>query len=222
MEQLEALEQEWIQARKAQRIDLSENQRLQILQLAQNLPVVWQAPTTTVQERKEMLGPLVKQIALTPIDEPERQTQIRVLWHTGAVTELFAERLTTQQRLAIPETVVQAVRELAFGRTDNEIAQQLNEQGLLNGRKLPFTASSVAWIRWKFNITKPESDPRVACYLGVREDGYYSTSALAEKLGVSIYTIHYWRKKRDFGSYSGVATRSLVAPGYPGSTKDIA
>jgi len=195
LEELAALEQEQLQARKVQQIDLSEKQRLQILQLAQNLPIIWQASTTTVQERKEMLGLLVKQISLTPIEAPERQTQIRVLWHTGAVTELMVERPTTQQRLATPEIVVQAVRDLAFGRTDTEIAQQLNEKGFLTGRKRAFTADSVAWIRWKFNITKPESDPRVAHDFGVREDGYYSTSALAEKIGVSIYTIHYWREK---------------------------
>jgi len=31
--------------------------------------------------------------------------------------------------------------------------------------------------------------------VGIREDGRYSTSALAEKLGVTISTIHYWREK---------------------------
>ncbi len=58
-----------------------------------------------------------------------------------------------------------------------------------------FTASSVAWIRLKFKIPKPESDNRLAFHLGTREDGCYSTSALAEKLGVGIHTIHYWREK---------------------------
>lgn len=31
--------------------------------------------------------------------------------------------------------------------------------------------------------------------MGIRSDGSYSTSALADKLGVGIHTIHYWRKK---------------------------
>lgn len=31
--------------------------------------------------------------------------------------------------------------------------------------------------------------------VGIRSDGSYSTSALAEKLGVGIHTIHYWRDK---------------------------
>jgi transposase-like protein len=31
--------------------------------------------------------------------------------------------------------------------------------------------------------------------VGIRSDGSYSTSALAQKLGVGIHTIHYWREK---------------------------
>lgn len=57
-----------------------------------------------------------------------------------------------------------------------------------------YTTDSVAWIRWKFGIEKPLSDPKVAS-LGVSPEGYYSTSALAEKLGVGINTIYYWRDK---------------------------
>lgn len=30
---------------------------------------------------------------------------------------------------------------------------------------------------------------------GIRDDGCYSTSALAKKLGVGIHTIHYWREQ---------------------------
>jgi hypothetical protein len=47
----------------------------------------------------------------------------------------------------------------------------------------------------QLQIPKPESDNRVAFHLGIREDGCYSTSALAQKLGVGIHTIHYWREK---------------------------
>ena len=192
---LVGLDHAYTQAQRVQRLELSDVQRQQILQLAADLPTIWQAPTTTVQERKEILGLLVRQIALTPIDKPDRCTKIQLLWHTGSTTEIIAKRLTTQQRLGTPEAVVQVVRELAFGRTDTEIAQALNERGLISAKGRSFTASSVSWIRLKFKIPKPESDNRVAFHLGIREDGCYSTSALAQKLGVGIHTIHYWREK---------------------------
>ena len=107
----------------------------------------------------------------------------------------MATRPTTQEKLRTSEQVVQSVRELAAGRTDSEIATELNQRGLLSGRGRAFTAAARAWIRWKFQIDKPGSDPGFARRVGIRSDGSYSTSALAEKLGVGIHTIHYWREK---------------------------
>lgn len=195
LQQLEELKHAHTQAQTVHRLELSEAQRQQIMQLAQDFPAIWHAETTTAQERKEILGLLIKQIAITPVERPARQTQIQVLWHTGAVSEVSAPRPTIRQKLATPELVVQAIRELAPGYTDPEIAQILNQRGLVSGRGNAFTAASVAWIRLKFKIKKPASDPGFAARVGIREDGRYSTSALAEKLGVTISTIHYWREK---------------------------
>ena len=64
----------------------------------------------------------------------------------------------------------------------------------MGGTGRAFTKKGVAWIRWKFGIEKPLSNPQVA-HLGVSPEGYYSTSALAEKLGVGIHTVYYWRDK---------------------------
>lgn len=81
-----------------------------------------------------------------------------------------------------------------MGRTDTEIADELNRRGLVGGTGRAFTKKGIAWIRWKFGIYKPLSDPKNA-KSGVSPEGYYSTSALADKLGVGIHTIYYWRDK---------------------------
>ena len=195
LQQLEELKQTYAQAQKVQRLELSDEQRQQVLQLAQDFPSIWNAPTTTAQEQKEILGLLVKQVALTPIEQPERKTHIKLLWHTGAVSELSTPRPTISQKLGTPKAAIQAIRELASNHTDPEIAQILNQRGLVSGRGNAFTASSVSWIRLKFKIKKPDSDPGFAARVGIRDDGRYSTTALANKLGVTISTIHYWREK---------------------------
>jgi hypothetical protein len=64
----------------------------------------------------------------------------------------------------------------------------------VSGTGRAFTKDAVAWIRWKYGIEKPLSNPRVARE-GMSPEGYYSTSALASKLGVGIHTIYYWRDK---------------------------
>lgn len=107
---------------------------------------------------------------------------------------MIATRPTNAQKFRTPNLVIQLIEELAPGRTDSEIADELNRRGLVGGTGRAFTKKGVAWIRWKFGIEKPLSNPQVA-HKGVSPEGYYSTSALALKLGVGIHTIYYWRDK---------------------------
>lgn len=195
LRQLAELEQAYAQARQVQRLQLSEIERQRVLELAASLPKLWLSPTTTSQERKEMLGLLIKQVAITPVDNPLRQTKIAILWHTGATTEQVVERPTISQKMATPEAVIQVIRELAQKQTDASIALSLNQRSLVSGRGRAFTAASVAWIRGKYQIPKPLSSNTFAGNVGIRADGSYSTSALAKKLGVGIHTIHYWREQ---------------------------
>ncbi|MHC5917704.1 MAG: recombinase family protein, partial [Nostoc sp.] len=194
LQQLAELEEAYQKARLVQRLELTAVQRQQILQLANDIPTLWHASTTTNLERKEILGLLVKQVAITPIDAPERSTRVQILWHTGVTSELIATRPTNAEKFRTPNQVIQLIKELAVGRTDSEIAHELNRRGLVGGTGRAFTKKGVAWIRWKFGIEKPLSNPQVA-HLGVSPEGYYSTSALAEKLGVGIHTVYYWRDK---------------------------
>ena len=132
MQLLAELEAAYTQALAVERLELSEVERQQILQLAADLRAVWHSPTTTSLEQKEMLGLLVKQIAITPVDSPYRQTQVKILWHTGATSGFLVNRPNIQQKLGTSVEVIQAIRELANGRTDAQIATELNCQGLLS------------------------------------------------------------------------------------------
>ncbi len=194
LQQLAELEEAYQKAQQVERLELTAEQRQQILQLANDIPTLWHASSTTNQERKEILGLLVKQVALTPIDAPERSTRIQILWHTGATSILVATRPTNADKYRTSNEVIQLIEQLASGRTDTEIADELNRRGRVNANGRAFTKKGIAWIRWKYGIDKPLSDPIVA-KSGVSPEGYYSTSALAEKLGVGIHTIHYWREK---------------------------
>jgi len=194
LQQVEALERTYAEARRSQRLEVSPHERQQILRLAADLPAVWKALTTTQADRKELLSLLVKQIALTPVDGPPRQTRMQVLWYTQATTELVISRPNKQERLRTPLEVVDAIARLATGRTDDAIAAALNALGLRSGRNQPLTSDAVAWIRYKYQIRKPGSDPRLAACLDARPDGRYSTRALATHLGVTISTVHYWRE----------------------------
>lgn len=195
LQQLQELEQAYATAQRAQRLEVTPQERQQILRLAADLPAVWRAPTTTQAERKELLGLLVKQIALTPIEAPQRQTRLHLLWHTSATTDLVVARLRSPEQVRTPPQIIEAIAALAVGRTDATIAEALNAQGLTSGRGQPFTAKAVAWIRHHYQIRKAGADRQVAASTMARIDGRYSTRALATRLGVSIATIHYWREQ---------------------------
>ena len=118
LQQLQELEQAYTIAQRTQRLNVTPQERQQILRLAADLPAVWGAPTTTQAERKELLGLLVKQIALTPVEAPQRQTCIHLLWHTTATTDLMVSRLRSSERVRTPPQVIEAIAALAVGRTD--------------------------------------------------------------------------------------------------------
>ena len=56
LQQLAELEEAYSQAHQVQRLELTAEQRQQILHLAKDIPTLWHASSTTNQERKEILG----------------------------------------------------------------------------------------------------------------------------------------------------------------------
>jgi len=147
-----------------------------------------------MSERKELLSVLVKQIALTPVDLPDRQTKIDILWHSGAVTSLSTLRPRHNSTHRLPDEIVAVIRKLALDRDDKKIAADLNDLGFAKSRERPFAGGTVSGIRERYGIKKPQADPAVAASGSLDGGRYMSTSALARRLGMSIPCISYWRK----------------------------
>ena len=87
LQQGETLERVYAKACRTQRLDGSPQERQQSLQLAADLPVVWQVLITPQPDRKKLLRCLVRQIPLTPVEGPLRQTHVQVLWHAAGHTD---------------------------------------------------------------------------------------------------------------------------------------
>ena len=196
LSELERLEQDYVKAiQQRPLVSVSESQRREVMHLTRDFPSIWRAETTTVAERKELLSLLVKQIALTPIDLPERRTKIDILWHTGAVTTLSTTRPRHNPTNRHSDRIMDVIRELAPLYDDKKIAAELNKMGLLGNRRRPFTGATIGNIRYRYGIKKPGADPAVAARGSFGNGRYVSTSALARRLGVSISAIAYWRRQ---------------------------
>ena len=103
-------------------VDPEERQR--ILALAQDLPQLWHAATTTNVERKQLLGFLVKDVTLYA---EKTKIEISIRWQTEACTTLEVPRFRRMWDLRRTDpAVVERIRALAATKTDGQIASELN------------------------------------------------------------------------------------------------
>jgi DNA invertase Pin-like site-specific DNA recombinase len=170
----------------------SPEERQRILALAQDLPAIWHATTTTHTERKQLLRFLIKDVTLT--GQPTT-LHVGIRWQTEAVTELDVPRRKRSYELKRTDPgVVQRIRELAPRHPDDQIAELLNQENLVPGASDSFTKSKVQWIRHAYDIATGCPARPSACPDGPRSDGRYPAHIVAEQLNVTISTICEWCK----------------------------
>lgn len=142
-------EQEYAHAQKERALVLSEEDREQLLALAHDIPTLWKAETTTVAERKEVVGLMLADVTLT-----RRTTDIWVQLRWGT-NEIDAWPVPLPQRGARTDpAVLESIREMAPTRTDAETAAYLNGAGRHTAHGKPFTAALVHGLRREHKIVK--------------------------------------------------------------------
>jgi DNA invertase Pin-like site-specific DNA recombinase len=198
---LDRLEREYAAHPIPESLIVTTAERAQILTLAQDVPLVWYAPTTTAAERKQLLRLLIKDVTL--LKQPTT-IAIAVRWQTEACSTL---EITRPKRAADAKrtapTVITRVRALAPTHTDEQIARCLNAEGFRSGSGGTFSTSRVEWIRYVYHIKNGCPRGPAACPTGQRGDGRYSARAAATLLNVTVYTIAQWCKA---GKLEGVQT----------------
>jgi len=196
LQELEAVERAHEEARRHDKLDLSASDRARIVALAKDLRQVWDAPTTTHADRKNLLRMLVQQVTLTPLDTPQRLTRIQVLWCTGAVSDFTIPRPKWTTAHTTTEEALTLVRDfVAQDQTNGEIADALNRHGLRNSRGKLWQASAVRWMRFRYGIPRKGPSRSQRPLPGRRDDGLYSIRGVAARLHVSEATVEYWIKR---------------------------
>src|SRR6266481_123714 len=188
--EVEQLQREYAVLPKPTALLITPQDRQRILALAQNVPVVWHAPTTSQAERKQLLRYLIKDVTLS---KREQVIEVRIRWQTEALTALTVTRPKPVADVRRTDPLVVArVRELAPTHTATHIAEQLNHEGLRAGLGGSFTASKIDWIRAAYDIALDCPEGPGFCPSGQRGDGRYSALAAAELLNVNVSTIADW------------------------------
>lgn len=180
--EFQAAEAELRRKQQETKIELTEDQRQQIRALAIDLKQVWDAPTTTDRDRKELLQGLLEEVKIEVLSD-QAKAHLVLRWKTGAVSELdVLWRVKRIPPLRTDEDTVDLVRRLAVHHPDAIIAGVLSSQGRKTATGERFTADKVGNLRryWKIPRYEPAASPP--------EGELLSVQAAAEKLGVAAST----------------------------------
>lgn len=160
-------------------------QKAKVLALAENLPRLWNAPTTEARDRKRMLRLLIKDITVEK-RHGEWHAIMHIRWQGGACTDVHVDLPRPRaEAIRYPEPIIARVRELARTLTDPQIVAALNQLGELSATGQRHTIHTIKWIRWKYRIPAPK----------LKRPGEMTVQELAERLGVLPGVVYYWAKR---------------------------
>ena len=178
-------------AAKAKRpVRLNEQELAWLSRAGADVRAVFEAPSTTFPDRKQLLRAVIREVVLT-IDQDSRTAALRIIWQGGASTEVtMAMTKIGEHPRVTDEDTVDLVRRLATCYDDTTIALILSRQKRLTATGLTFTKTRVKSLRTSQHIPAYQSPAGVG---SDSEDVQVVTVAQAERLlGVGKVTIYRW------------------------------
>jgi hypothetical protein len=182
---------EYERARTEDQLAMDEEKKARIRSLASDFPALWQNPNTPSRERKRMVRLLIEDVTLRKEDE----ITMNVRFKGGAVRTFLIPKLRGEKRT--PPEVVALIDRLLDDHTEGEVAEILNEKGIVTGCGYSFDGRRVSLVRRKFKLKSRCDRLRAAGFLKLQE--------AAKKIGICKWVV---RKRRARGRLS-VETRKL-------------
>jgi hypothetical protein len=146
LQRRERLQRELTEFERRQEHPLGEADREQIRDLASDLGRVWEAGTTSMEDRKTLIRFLIKRVHLDGVTEAGK-IGIDVEWHTGAHTTLtIARPLVGVWAPKTPQAAEERIRELLPGEDYAAIAAKLNAEGFCTAKGLKYDDKSVGYV----------------------------------------------------------------------------
>jgi len=178
--------------------------RTAILALGDDLGQVWDAPTTTGKDRKQLLRTLIDEVNITARrDDPDPHARLVLRWKGAAITELTVPLRRPQPKIRTDDDTVDLVRRLAVHYPDANIAGILNRQGRRTPRGLSYTAGRVQGLRHYRGI--PRHQPATTT---PAEGELLNVAQAARQLGIAPSTLLRWLN-------DGFIAGEQVTPGAP-------
>ncbi len=173
---------------------LTDDERRAIRHLADDIPALWAAPTTTPADRKEIVRQVVGRVVVEAQGSSER-VRVAIEWAGGGRTE--AEIVRPIARLEHTSAYPQLCRRLRDlveqGHATAEIAQRLNAEGYRPARQdRPFSAQGIRELRRRLGLNRGR--PHVVRHDGLGPDEWWKAE-LARALGMPAGTLEHWIRR---------------------------
>jgi DNA invertase Pin-like site-specific DNA recombinase len=181
---------------------LTQEQREHVLAMGRDLQRLWNAPSTSLRDKKELLRTLLEEVGVSVYREQYRAL-LKLRWRGGLLTECDVS-LPRSRPAAVrtDEDTIGLVRRLALHHDDAMIAGILNRQERTTAYGLSFTHSLVGNLRRSWGIARyePAEHPVAGELLSIRQ--------AAKTLGIAASTLHRWIN-------DGFIAGEQVTPGAP-------
>jgi DNA invertase Pin-like site-specific DNA recombinase len=181
---LEAAKVELARREQEQPRVLSEVERVSLLAVGADINAVWNAPTTSARDRKELLRTLLEEVFIK-VERDKLAAHLAMRWKGGALTELDLYLPHSKpQIIRTDEDTLALVRRLATHYPDGMVAGILNRQGRKTAHGHRFQAHHVANLRQRWKI------PRHARRAESSDGELLTVKKAAAALGVATSTMH--------------------------------
>ena len=202
-------------AQRARRpVTLTEEETAWITTAGADLRAIFEAPTTTNVQRKELIRAVITEIVVTVEDnaggdDTARTCQVQIIWQGGASTATADADARPVATTAAPpaKTPSSLIRRLAQHYDDTTIAQILGQQNRRTATGLAFRKTHVRALRAYHGIPEYQAPP-ANVRPGCQDAIVVSIAEAGRQLGVSSATIYRWLR-------DGFITGEQLTPGAP-------
>lgn len=191
LQQARSLEEEYRRFQNEQPRLLTQDERARIEQLARDVPALWSAASTTVEDRMEIVRAVIETVGVTVIGNSER-VQVAITWAGGRKTESVMVRPVARlEQLSTYPALCARMRELhKKGISAKEIARVLNQEGFKPPKRYTsFGQHGVRGILRKLGLTNSKPRRPHALEVGPNE---WSLTGLANEVGMNRCTLYTW------------------------------
>src|ERR1700730_15372430 len=185
LRQLEQAREDYEKQRESGQRTITQEQKAQILALAEDFPRLWKDTATSDRDRKRMARLVLEDVTLNR-DQTLITVQVRFKGGATKILSLPTPPKVWQLRKTKAEIVAEIDR-LLEQYTDSEIAAELNKKGWRSSANQPFSAWIILRLRTSHKLSNRTQRLRTKGLLNARE--------IAALIASKPHLVDYWRQQ---------------------------